>query len=70
MMISVFQLLTQSHMNADADIRHEVDKWRRTVEEKNRETETFRMELDAILDVLRELQRQGVVLPCRTLPGR
>uniref|UniRef100_A0A663DXN8 Centrosomal protein of 162 kDa n=1 Tax=Aquila chrysaetos chrysaetos TaxID=223781 RepID=A0A663DXN8_AQUCH len=42
---------------------HEVEKWRRLAQQKNQELEKFRVELDSILDVLRELQKQGVVIP-------
>ncbi|NWH57324.1 CE162 protein, partial [Geococcyx californianus] len=42
---------------------HEAEKWRRLVQQKNQELEKFRVELDSILDVLRELQKQGVVIP-------
>ncbi|XP_050828589.1 centrosomal protein of 162 kDa isoform X2 [Serinus canaria] len=41
----------------------EAEKWRRLAQQKNQELEKFRMELDSILDVLRELQKQGVVIP-------
>ncbi|NXO51438.1 CE162 protein, partial [Aramus guarauna] len=41
----------------------EVEKWRRLAQRKNQELEKFRVELDSILDVLRELQKQGVVIP-------
>ncbi|XP_056342731.1 centrosomal protein of 162 kDa isoform X4 [Oenanthe melanoleuca] len=41
----------------------EVEKWRRLAQQKNQELEKFRIELDSILDVLRELQKQGVVIP-------
>ncbi|KAL2306688.1 hypothetical protein Nmel_004619 [Mimus melanotis] len=40
----------------------EVEKWRRLAQQKNQELEKFRIELDSILDVLRELQKQGVVI--------
>ncbi|KAM9383605.1 centrosomal protein of 162 kDa [Phaethornis superciliosus] len=43
--------------------RQEAEKWRRLAQRKNRELERFRVELDSILDVLRELQKQGVVIP-------
>ncbi|NXI89490.1 CE162 protein, partial [Psophia crepitans] len=42
---------------------HEAEKWRRLAQWKNQELEKFRVELDSILDVLRELQKQGVVIP-------
>ncbi|NXW80672.1 CE162 protein, partial [Hirundo rustica] len=41
----------------------EAEKWRRLAQQKNQELEKFRVELDSILDVLRELQKQGVVIP-------
>ncbi|NXC23978.1 CE162 protein, partial [Campylorhamphus procurvoides] len=41
---------------------HEAEKWRRLAQQKNQELEKFRMELDSILDVLHELQKQGVVI--------
>ncbi|XP_071299807.1 centrosomal protein of 162 kDa isoform X2 [Agelaius tricolor] len=47
----------------------EVERWRRLAQEKNRELEKFRMELDSILDVLRELQKQGVVIPAPDSSG-
>ncbi|NWW23436.1 CE162 protein, partial [Falcunculus frontatus] len=48
---------------------HEVEKWRRLAQQKNQELEKFRMELDSILDVLRELQKQGVVIPAPDSSG-
>ncbi|NXF19538.1 CE162 protein, partial [Rhodinocichla rosea] len=47
----------------------EVERWRRLAQQKNQELEKFRMELDSILDVLRELQRQGVVIPAPDSTG-
>ncbi|NXQ56681.1 CE162 protein, partial [Anthoscopus minutus] len=47
----------------------EVEKWRRLAHQKNQELEKFRMELDSILDVLRELQKQGVVIPVPASSG-
>uniref|UniRef100_A0A663NET5 Centrosomal protein of 162 kDa n=1 Tax=Athene cunicularia TaxID=194338 RepID=A0A663NET5_ATHCN len=41
----------------------EAERWRRLAQWKNQELEKFRVELDSILDVLRELQKQGVVIP-------
>ncbi|NXG06087.1 CE162 protein, partial [Sakesphorus luctuosus] len=41
----------------------EAEKWRRLAQQKNQELHKFRMELDSILDVLHELQKQGVVIP-------
>ncbi|KAM9240132.1 centrosomal protein of 162 kDa [Leptosomus discolor] len=48
---------------------HEVEKWRRLAQRKNQELEKFRVELDSILDVLRELQKQGVVIPASNSSG-
>uniref|UniRef100_A0A8D2P5A3 Centrosomal protein of 162 kDa n=1 Tax=Zosterops lateralis melanops TaxID=1220523 RepID=A0A8D2P5A3_ZOSLA len=47
----------------------EVEKWRRLAQQKNQELEKFRVELDSILDVLRELQKQGVVIPAPDSSG-
>ncbi|XP_064268643.1 centrosomal protein of 162 kDa isoform X4 [Passer domesticus] len=47
----------------------EAEKWRRLAQQKNQELEKFRMELDSILDVLRELQKQGVVIPAPDSSG-
>ncbi|XP_065537388.1 centrosomal protein of 162 kDa isoform X5 [Lathamus discolor] len=47
----------------------EVEKWRRLAQRKNQELERFRVELDSILDVLRELQKQGVVIPAPSYSG-
>ena len=56
-------VIHQTRLNAHADLNEEIDKWKQVVEAKNRETERFRTELDQILGVLKELQRQGVILP-------
>ncbi|XP_050565852.1 centrosomal protein of 162 kDa isoform X2 [Cygnus atratus] len=48
---------------------HEAEKWRKLAQRKNQELETFRVELDSILDVLRELQKQGVVIPAPNSSG-
>ncbi|NXG68634.1 CE162 protein, partial [Baryphthengus martii] len=48
---------------------HEVEKWRRLAQRKNQELEQFRVELDSILEVLRELQKQGVVIPAPNSSG-
>ncbi|KAM4567596.1 centrosomal protein of 162 kDa isoform 2-T2 [Fundulus diaphanus] len=50
------------HMSA-GDLQSEVERWRRLAQDKSRELDAFRSELDSILDILRHLQRQGVVLP-------
>ncbi|XP_038655211.1 centrosomal protein of 162 kDa isoform X1 [Scyliorhinus canicula] len=57
------QLIQQARHSADAEQIQEVEKWKKLAQFKNHELENFRTELDSILDVLRELQRQGVVIP-------
>ncbi|KAK2113999.1 hypothetical protein P7K49_008265 [Saguinus oedipus] len=57
------QIIQQTHQVVETEQNKEVEKWKRLAQLKNRELETFRTELDSILDVLRELQRQGVVVP-------
>uniref|UniRef100_A0AAY4D0H9 Centrosomal protein of 162 kDa n=1 Tax=Denticeps clupeoides TaxID=299321 RepID=A0AAY4D0H9_9TELE len=47
----------------DSEKQGEVERWKRLVQRHRQELETFRLEMDAILDILRELQRQGMVLP-------
>ncbi|KAJ7403700.1 centrosomal protein of 162 kDa isoform X4 [Willisornis vidua] len=47
----------------------EAEKWRRLAQQKNQELHKFRMELDSILDVLHELQKQGVVIPAPDSSG-
>ncbi|XP_035759837.1 centrosomal protein of 162 kDa isoform X2 [Egretta garzetta] len=47
----------------------EAERWRRLAQRKNQELEQFRVELDSILDVLRELQKQGVVIPAPNSSG-
>ena len=55
-----------SAANATADLDEEAQRWRAIVDAKNSEIEQFKLELDSILDILKELQRQGVVLPTNT----
>ncbi|CAJ0956139.1 unnamed protein product, partial [Ranitomeya imitator] len=57
------EIIDQTRHVAEATQVKEIEKWRRLVEQKNIELEKFRTELDAILDVLRMLQKQGVVIP-------
>ncbi|NXM06054.1 CE162 protein, partial [Tyrannus savana] len=52
-----------THHITETRQNHEAEKWRRLAQQKNQELEKFRVELDSILDVLRELQKQGVVVP-------
>ncbi|XP_044145921.1 centrosomal protein of 162 kDa isoform X2 [Bufo gargarizans] len=57
------QIIDRTRHVAEAAQVKEVEKWKRLVQQKNTELEKFRTELDAILDVLRMLQKQGVVIP-------
>lgn len=57
------QIIDQTRHVAEATQVKEIDKWKRLVQQKNMELEKFRTELDAILDVLRMLQKQGVIIP-------
>ncbi|XP_070690850.1 centrosomal protein of 162 kDa isoform X2 [Pempheris klunzingeri] len=56
------QVIGGSWQTSDADQQPEVERWKRLAQDKSRELEAFRLELDSILDILRHLQRQGVVL--------
>lgn len=57
------QMIARSWQMSDSHLQSQVDHWKRLAQDKNRELETFRQELDSILDILRHLHRQGVVLP-------
>ena len=57
------QLIHQQNMTAAHDVTQETSRWRSLVDEKNREIDRFRTELDMILEVLRRLQSEGVVIP-------
>ncbi|NWI20108.1 CE162 protein, partial [Crypturellus soui] len=60
--------LAQQHVG-DARQGREAERWRRLAQRKNRDLEAFRAQLDSMLDVLRELQRQGVVIPAPSSGG-
>jgi protein QN1 len=60
------QVIQKSKDSHTQELEQQAAKWRQVVEVKNQEIQRFRVELDAILDVLRLLQKQGVVLPVRT----
>ncbi|KAM9666279.1 centrosomal protein of 162 kDa [Trichechus inunguis] len=57
------QIIQQTRQVVETEQNKEIEKWKRLAQLKNRELDKFRMELDSILDVLRELHRQGVVVP-------
>lgn len=58
-----FQIIQQTRQVVESEQNREVEKWKRLAQLKNRELDKFRTELDSMLDVLRELHRQGVVVP-------
>ncbi|XP_006892226.1 PREDICTED: centrosomal protein of 162 kDa [Elephantulus edwardii] len=57
------QIIQQTRQVVETEQNKEVEKWKRLAQLKNRELDKFRTELDSILDVLRELHRQGLVVP-------
>ncbi|XP_015680701.1 centrosomal protein of 162 kDa [Protobothrops mucrosquamatus] len=56
------QVIQQTRYNAEVEHLQETEKWRKLALLKNQELEKFRVELDSMLDVLRQLQKQGVVI--------
>ncbi|XP_076136701.1 centrosomal protein of 162 kDa isoform X3 [Alosa pseudoharengus] len=57
------QVIAETRVATQAELQGELERWKRLAQSRSRELDAFRLELDAILDVLRELQRQGVVIP-------
>ncbi|XP_073781230.1 centrosomal protein of 162 kDa isoform X4 [Danio rerio] len=57
------QVIADTRRVVEQEQQSEVERWRKLAQGRAKELEAFRMELDSILDVLRELQRQGVVIP-------
>lgn len=57
------QIVKNAKHAATVQMDQEVKKWKNIVETKNKEIQQFRTELDSILDVLKLLQKQGVVIP-------
>ncbi|XP_056290108.1 centrosomal protein of 162 kDa isoform X1 [Pseudoliparis swirei] len=57
------QVIGSSWQTSEANQQSEVESWKRLAQDKSKELEAFRLELDSILDILRHLQRQGLVLP-------
>ncbi|XP_074043195.1 centrosomal protein of 162 kDa isoform X3 [Macrotis lagotis] len=57
------QIIQQTRQVVETEQEKEVEKWKRLAQLKNQELEKFREELDSMLDVLRELHQQGVVVP-------
>ncbi|XP_067250061.1 centrosomal protein of 162 kDa isoform X1 [Chanodichthys erythropterus] len=57
------QVIADTRRVVEQEQQGEVERWRRLAHSRAKELDAFRLELDSILDVLRELQRQGVVIP-------
>ncbi|KAI5945218.1 Centrosomal protein of 162 kDa [Manis javanica] len=57
------QIIQQTQQVVETKQSKEIEKWKRLAQLKNRELDKFRTELDSVLDVLRELHRQGAVVP-------
>uniref|UniRef100_A0A3Q3LFF6 Centrosomal protein of 162 kDa n=1 Tax=Mastacembelus armatus TaxID=205130 RepID=A0A3Q3LFF6_9TELE len=52
------QVIGGSWQTLEANQQSEVERWRHLAQDKSRELEAFRLELDTILDILRHLQSQ------------
>ncbi|XP_048351023.1 centrosomal protein of 162 kDa isoform X2 [Sphaerodactylus townsendi] len=59
------QVIQHTRHIAEVEQDQETKKWRKLALLKNQELEKFRIELDSMLDVLRQLQKQGVIIPAR-----
>ncbi|XP_060092626.1 centrosomal protein of 162 kDa isoform X1 [Heteronotia binoei] len=57
------QVIQHTRHTAELEQTQETEKWRKLALLKNQELEKFRIELDSMLDVLRQLQKQGVIIP-------
>lgn len=67
--VDLQRIIEKTQLTAKIDKEETEAKWRHVLRQKNREIEKFRFELDAILEVLSELKRQGVVIPLRNGEG-
>uniref|UniRef100_A0A673IVN0 Centrosomal protein of 162 kDa n=1 Tax=Sinocyclocheilus rhinocerous TaxID=307959 RepID=A0A673IVN0_9TELE len=56
------QVIAVTRRVVEQEQHGEVERWKRLAQGRAKELEVFRLELDSILDVLRELQRRGVVI--------
>lgn len=57
------QIIQQTCQVMGTKENKEIEKWKKLAQLKNQELDKFRRELDSILDVLRELHQQGVIVP-------
>lgn len=62
-------LLDKAQTRGAADAACAEQKWQQVLRDKDTELVRFREELDAILEVLRELKRQGIILPITSSSG-
>ena len=60
--VDLQRIIEKTHLTAKIEREESEAKWRQVVRQKSREIEKFRCELNAILEVLSELKRQGVVI--------
>ena len=61
--VDLQRIIEKTHLTAKIEKEETDARWRQVIRQKNREIDNFRCELDAILEVLSELKRQGVVIP-------
>lgn len=57
------KVISQNQITYQQDLRLEIEKWKSVIQKKNKDIDRFRSELDSIMSVLKELRRQGVVIP-------
>ena len=60
------QLTSRPPAPPQPDMTDQLHQCQTRLHAKNLQAEQFRTELDSILEVLRELQRQGVMIPLRS----
>lgn len=60
------EIIDRLKLKHTAEPSNREDYWRDILRIKDLEIQSFREELDAILEVLHELKRQGVMLPNNT----
>uniref|UniRef100_A0AAV2MFN8 Centrosomal protein of 162 kDa n=1 Tax=Knipowitschia caucasica TaxID=637954 RepID=A0AAV2MFN8_KNICA len=56
------QQVMAASLPVGTDLQSELQRWKRLAQNKTEDLQTFRLELDSILDIIRHLQRQGVLL--------
>lgn len=61
-----WQVIGGSWQRCESEERAQAERWRSVAQDKSRQLESFRQELDSILELLRCLQREGVAPPTPT----